>query len=108
MPELYHYLNAFGLTEGAMIGGYQLHLVDPRESTILRYKEYQYDGALDFTPMTGASEANLLSHFTSLINTTHSVRGTRDYYDCTFTVKSIIADPHSGVIRMTFHGHAEK
>ena len=108
MPELYKYLAAFGLTEGALISGYQLHLIDPQETTIVRNRQYQYSATLDFYPTTAANQVQLFNHFTELINQHLTVYGTRYPYDCILGINSITVDPDTRMIRMTMVGHSQR
>ena len=108
MPELYKFLAAFGLVNQAIINGYQLHVYDEKEITVSRYHEYHYSATLDLQPTSTANQDQLFSHFTDLINKSLVVYGTRDPYDCTMSITSIVIDPRDGNIQMTMKGRSVK
>jgi hypothetical protein len=108
MPELYDYLAAYGLAEGTIIAGYQLHLINPEEHTVRRWKEYSYSGELDFMPLANADRNALYAHMHMLTGQRKVVYGTRDPYDCTFGISNIYYDDSNGLVRMILDGHAVK
>lgn len=104
MSKLYKFLSAFGLSEGATIAGYQLHMRDLDKEVITRNYQYLYTGLLYFIPNPNADQDQLLSHFTNLINMHITVYGKRFPYDCVISITSIIIDPNNKIVRMNMMG----
>lgn len=88
MPSLSSFVSAFGLKQGAEIGGYVITGVHGRENTIKRYHEYSFDIDVTLEPFhPNATLRKLFSQVDGdILSQVHSIKAITNYYICSLSL----------------------
>lgn len=108
MPEAHEFLEGFGFTQGAVIGGYTLVQANATHKAVRRYQEYEYKLKLVFRPSGRGSYAALDAALHNIISQQHIIYGVRNPYRCVIDMPSHgdIIQEANGDIEVHLNGHS--
>lgn len=107
MPELEEYLRGFGLHQGLQLAGYTLSNLHGTHKSIVRYKEYEYDIEMTFTPQSSNNSNALLSALKNLTAGSKIINSRYgNPYKCDFGSPHIESVESNGDVFITTVGHS--
>lgn len=108
MPVPSDFLYGFGFRQGMTVGGYTLHTATATHETISRYQIYQYNIMLVFVPNGTPDYDKLVATVKHLAAQKHTIKATRNYYDCTVDPPHNIVKGPGGTVTFHLVGHANR
>ena len=108
MPVPSDFLHGFGFRQDLTVGGYTLTSANATHETVSRYQVYQYHITLVFTPSGKVDYDQLVKTVKHLAAQKHTIKATRNYYDCYIDPVSDIQKGANGSVTFHLVGHANR
>ncbi len=108
MPVPSDFLHGFGFSQDLTVGGYTLTSANATHETVKQYQVYQYHITLIFTPSGKSDYEKLVTTVKHLAAQKHTIKATRNYYDCTIDPVTNVNKGANGIVTFHLVGHATR